>query len=68
MLTDDRVLGQNLLRIQFVAFVQASTGDSAWLYWTLAATALVVIAAITFLPPARAGLASNQERIISASS
>ena len=59
-------LGAAPIAIQFVAFVQASTGDFAWLYWTLAATALVVIAAITFLPPGRAGLASDQERIVAA--
>jgi MFS family permease len=59
-------LGAAPIAIQFVAFVQSATGDFAWLYWTLGATALAVIAAITFLPPARAGLASAEERIVAA--
>jgi MFS family permease len=59
-------LGAAPIAIQFVAFVQSATGDFAWLYWTLGATALGVIAAIAFLPPARAGLASDEERIVAA--
>ena len=59
-------LGAAPIAIQFVAFVQAATDDFAWLYWTLGAVALAVIAAITFLPPSRAGLASDEERIVAA--
>ncbi len=59
-------LGAAPIAIQFVAVVQAATGDFAWLYWTLGAGAAAVIAAIAFLPPARVGLASEEERIVAA--
>ncbi len=59
-------LGAAPIAIQFVAFVQSATGDFAWLYWTLGSSALVVIAAITFLPPTRTGFASDKERIVAA--
>lgn len=59
-------LGAAPIAIQFVAFVQSATGDFAWLYWTLGSTALGVIAAIVFLPSARAGLASDEERVVAA--
>ncbi len=59
-------LGAAPIAIQFVAFVQAATGDFAWLYWTLGAAALAVIAAIFFLPPARAGLTREEKAIVAA--
>jgi len=58
-------LGAAPIAIQFVAFVQSSTGDFVWLYWTLGSMALAVIATIAFLPPARGGLAPV-ERIAAA--
>ena len=59
-------LGAAPIAIQLVAYVQSVTGDFAWLYWGLGSMALVVIAIIAFLPPARAGLSSDQERIVAA--
>jgi MFS family permease len=59
-------LGAAPIAIQFVAFVQSATGDFVWLYWTLGAMAVAVIATIAFLPPARAGLAPEEERVAAA--
>ena len=50
-------LGAAPIAIQFVAFVQSTTGDFAWLYWALGSMAVGVIAGIVFLPPVRGGLA-----------